>query len=121
MQRVEFERERRHQLALERLGSNSPICLYCDEADWRCLERHPVCREAEDGTTLVLCRNCHAKRSGPQPPRSANSRTCVLCAEADPRCLEDHHIAGRKHDSTTVVACFNCHRNLTDMQKDHPQ
>ena len=121
MQRIEFNRERRYQFALERLESNSPVCLHCNEADWRCLERHPIGREAEYDTSLILCRNCHAKRSGVQPPSSANSRACVLCAEADPRCLEDHHIAGRKHDSTTVVTCFNCHRKLTDMQKDQPQ
>jgi hypothetical protein len=121
MRKIEFERERRRQLAFERLGSNIPTCVGCAESDWRCLELHCDNLADADSTTLVICRKCKAKQSNSRPNHRPKWHFCVICADCDPRCLEDHHVAGRKYDSITVVVCFNCHRKLTDMQKGHPQ
>jgi hypothetical protein len=57
--------ERRKQRALERLGTDSPRCVECDEDDWRCLELHHPGGQAYDDTTVILCRNCHRKVSDP--------------------------------------------------------
>jgi hypothetical protein len=56
-------RERKKQHALHRLGTQSPYCVVCGEADWRCLELHHLAGRAYDDTTAILCRNCHRKLS----------------------------------------------------------
>lgn len=66
MDTEEFERERRKQRALERLGSNHPRCVYCGEADERCLERHHIAGRAYGEELAVVCRNCHRKLSDMQ-------------------------------------------------------
>lgn len=65
--------ERRKQSALERLGTNDPKCIYCDESDWRCLELHHIAGKKNDRTTVIVCRNCHRKLSDLQkdhPPQN---------------------------------------------------
>ena len=64
--------ERRKQKALERLGTNNPICVLCGETDWRCLELHHIAGKPFDGALAIVCRNCHRKLSDlqkdhPQP------------------------------------------------------
>ncbi len=45
----------------------------CGEDDWRCLERHHLAGRAYDGTTVILCRNCHRKQSDPSDNADAPS------------------------------------------------
>ena len=61
-----FDRERRRQRALERLGTDDPCCAICAENDWRCLELHHIAGQAFDDTTMIVCRNCHRKLSDMQ-------------------------------------------------------
>ncbi len=67
--------ERRKQKALERLGTNSPVCVLCEEADWRCLELHHIAGKSFDGALAIACRNCHRKLSDMQKdhPQSAST------------------------------------------------
>lgn len=67
----ELAREIRKQRRLEKLGSNSPLCGECGEGDWRCLELHHVADFGCDDTTVILCRNCHRKRSDDQKAHPA--------------------------------------------------
>jgi methionyl-tRNA synthetase len=61
-----LQREIRKQRALERLNSDNPRCIYCGEADWRCLESHHIAGRAYDEERAVVCRNCHRKLSDMQ-------------------------------------------------------
>jgi hypothetical protein len=38
----ELEREKRRQMRLERLGTNTPRCVVCGEDDPSCLELHHI-------------------------------------------------------------------------------
>lgn len=58
--------ERRRRQAHERLGTTTPRCGECGEADWRCLEAHHVAGRRFDEATVILCRNCHRKASDAQ-------------------------------------------------------
>jgi hypothetical protein len=58
--------ERRKQKALERLGTNNPVCVVCGETDWRCLELHHIAGKPFDGALAIVCRNCHRKLSDMQ-------------------------------------------------------
>ena len=66
MTRQQIEQERRRQRALERLGSQNPVCVICGETDWRCLELHHVAGKRFDTSTAIVCRNCHRKLSDQQ-------------------------------------------------------
>jgi hypothetical protein len=47
---------------LTRLGTRTPICVYCDETSIECLELHHVVGKKLDSTlTEIRCRNCHRK------------------------------------------------------------
>ena len=72
MNNIENEQERRKQKAIERLGTNNPVCVLCGETDWRCLELHHIAGKSFDDALAILCRNCHRKLSDlqkdhPQP------------------------------------------------------
>ena len=57
---VEIAVRREQQLA--RLGSRTPICVYCDETAIECMELHHVVGKKLDSTlTEIRCRNCHRK------------------------------------------------------------
>lgn len=71
--------ERQKQRALERLGTQHPVCLLCGEDNYRCLELHHVAGQAYDQITGILCRNCHRKLSDPTENR---------CAPDDPPLME---------------------------------
>lgn len=62
----ELNRERRRQSALERLGTNTPICLACGEGDPLVQEKHHIAGQSFDGMTASICRNCHRKLSDSQ-------------------------------------------------------
>lgn len=69
--KVDFERERRRQRALERLGTDDPRCVSCGEGDWRCLEFHHLSGHAYGEEGVVMCRNCHRKVSDSQKDHPA--------------------------------------------------
>ena len=60
---TEIRRERRHQAAIERLGTNKPACVICGENDPRVLEKHHLEGQAFGETLVPVCRNCHRKLS----------------------------------------------------------
>lgn len=67
----DFERERRKQHRLEKLGSNNPLCGMCGESDDRTLELHHVAGRKHDEMVAILCRNCHRKMSDDQKDHPA--------------------------------------------------
>lgn len=67
----ELAREIRKQRRLEKLGTNSPICGTCGEADYRTLEKHHVAGRKYDPDTVITCRNCHRKVSDDQKDHPA--------------------------------------------------
>ncbi len=81
----ELKREARKQRALERLGTNEPICATCGECDWRCMERHHVADYGTDDATVLVCRNCHRKLSDGQREHPA----------FDPQADQMLHMIGR--------------------------
>jgi hypothetical protein len=74
----EFERERRKQRRLDKLGTNNPRCGTCGEADDRVLELHHVAGRKHDDVTAILCRNCHRKMTDNQKDHPA------VITQADP-------------------------------------
>jgi hypothetical protein len=78
----EYEKERRRQARLERLGSDNPKCLFCDEDEPSCLERHHIGGMAFGDECVIVCRNCHRKLSDKQkdhPPVVAGSPNTLEC------------------------------------------
>jgi hypothetical protein len=78
----EYEKERRRQARLERLGSDNPKCLFCDEDEPSCLERHHIGGRAFGDECVIVCRNCHRKLSDKQkdhPPVVAGSPNTLEC------------------------------------------
>ena len=60
MDKLELNRERRRQRALERLGSNNPRCLFCGIDEPLVMELHHIAGDAFDHETKSpVCRNCH--------------------------------------------------------------
>jgi hypothetical protein len=57
----EFERERREQRRLEKLGIDNPRCCTCGESDSRVLELHHIAGRKFDDAMAIQCRNCHRK------------------------------------------------------------
>jgi hypothetical protein len=72
-----------HQARLERqyqrLGTRTPCCTVCGEADPDCLERHHIAGCAYDDATVIVCRNCHRKQSEEQ-----NSDPDILAGDDQP-------------------------------------
>jgi hypothetical protein len=62
----DYEKERRRQARLERLGSNDPKCLFCDEDDPCCLESHHISGKKFGDECVIVCRNHHRKLSDKQ-------------------------------------------------------
>jgi len=58
--------EARKQKARRRLGSETPRCGTCGEADPRCLEAHHIAGRKHHDSTAAICRNCHRKLSDAQ-------------------------------------------------------
>lgn len=84
--------ERRREAAYERLGTRTPRCRSCNEADPFVLTgTHPD----------IVCYQCQAVRDGKKP-------------------TEDHHLGGRHNYPFTVPIPANDHRRLNDMQNDWP-
>jgi hypothetical protein len=122
MDQITLGRERRRQLAKERLSTNQPRC-HCGEDDWRCLQliSNPDVTN-DNSANIIICRSCRCKqRPIPRRHKITAQRACLVCTEADPRCLELHHIAGRAFANDCVTVCSNCHAKLSDMRKEHLQ
>lgn len=114
-----FDREIRRQRRYEQIGTSTPRCPDCGEADWRCFT----------ATLMPRCANCAIKATKSDKPASkqrrlkelrTNNPRCALCGESDWRCIQEHHVGRRKHDAMTVLLCANDHLKMTDDQKDHP-
>ncbi len=63
--------ETRRQKAFDRLGTDEPICAFCGETDWRCMELHHIAGDGFDQTLVTVCRNCHRKLSEMQKDHPA--------------------------------------------------
>jgi hypothetical protein len=63
MDKLELNRERRRQRALERLGSNNPQCVVCGCDDPLALELHHLAGQAFGDDMAPVCRNCHRRLS----------------------------------------------------------
>ena len=63
MDKLELNRERRRQRALERLGSNNPRCVICGCDDPLALELHHLAGQAFGDDLAPVCRNCHRRLS----------------------------------------------------------
>ena len=68
---MNFEKEKRRQVRLERLGMNDPRCGLCGETDDRTFEAHHVSGQKYDDATVVICRNCHRMASDDQKDHPA--------------------------------------------------
>jgi hypothetical protein len=77
----ELRQEKRKQRVLERLGTDNPRCVFCGEADLRCLEQHHIAGRAYGEECAPVCRNCHRKLSDSQkdhPPRLTGAQPVLL-------------------------------------------
>lgn len=61
--KIALKRAIRLERAHERLGSNEPRCLHCDEDFPHCLELHHIAGRAIHGDVVIACRNCHRKQT----------------------------------------------------------
>ena len=66
MDTLTFERERRRQTALDRLGTDNPSCVICADNNWRHLELHHIAWHAFDDMTVIVCCKCHRDLSDMQ-------------------------------------------------------
>jgi hypothetical protein len=67
----DYNSERRRQKALERLGTNKPKCVFCNESNPHCLERHHIPGRGFGDEVVIVCRNCHRKLSNSQKGHSS--------------------------------------------------
>ena len=70
--------ERQKQNALERAGTNEPVCSICGESHWSVFEKHHIAGRRYSDMTVRLCKNCHAKATGLQhghPPHASGKPT----------------------------------------------
>ena len=66
MDKSEFDRERRRQRRLEKLGTDDPHCAGCGTGDDRMLELHHIAGRKHDDTLVIVCGNCHQVLSDDQ-------------------------------------------------------
>lgn len=59
MSEKELRMETRKQKALDRLGTDHPICAGCLGDDWRYMELHHLEGQAFGETLVIVCGNCH--------------------------------------------------------------
>jgi hypothetical protein len=71
MNNQEYERERRRQKRLGKLGTNDPHCSLCGEGDDRMLELHHIAGRQHDDALAIVCRNCHRVVSDDQKDHPA--------------------------------------------------
>jgi hypothetical protein len=81
MNDLEYQKERRRQRRVEQFPSGAH-CLFCNEDDPHCLERHHVAGKAFGDEQVIVCRNHHRKLSDKQkdrPPVTAGDPTRHDC------------------------------------------
>jgi hypothetical protein len=92
MNKLELNRERRRQRALERLGTNKPWCVVCGFDDPVALELHHIAGRPYGDQLVPVCRNCHrllsdAQKDHPepqnQPPSELESIVHFLLGRSD--------------------------------------
>jgi len=66
----EYQKERRKQRRVEQFPPGAH-CLFCDEDDPHCLERHHVAGKTFDNKRVIVCRNHHRKLSDRQKDHPA--------------------------------------------------
>jgi hypothetical protein len=69
--------EHRKQSRLHKLGTNSPRCCICGNADWRVIEEHHVAGRKHDNRVVLVCANHHRiltddQKDHPQPEACAD-------------------------------------------------
>ena len=67
------DKNTRKQQAHQRFGTREPKCAICRENDWRCLEKDHIAGQTFSDETIILCSNCHKRRTDLQkdhPPIS---------------------------------------------------
>jgi len=75
-----MDEEDRKQQRLRRLGTQTPICVSCDESDPAVLELHHIAGRKHDDDLAIVCANCHRKLSDwqrdhvPSVPRPAKDQ-----------------------------------------------
>jgi len=52
--------EARYRKALERLGTDTPQCAFCDAMNPFCLQLHHIAGQENDARTIIVCLNHHA-------------------------------------------------------------
>jgi len=100
---------------LLRLGSDAPKCAKCGNDD-----RRVLCRIPQGRRSLILCRNCRARRR-PITTAAAVRKTrqfaaagydraaCVVCGESALGLLELDHLLGAANSSRVQPLCANHH------------
>lgn len=71
------DQECRKQSRFHKLGTNSPRCCVCGNADWRVIEEHHPAGRKRDGRVVLVCANCHhilsdAQKDHPKTQPSAD-------------------------------------------------
>lgn len=61
MNKAEFERERRQEQRLQKIGTRTPRCSCCGETHWSCFEEHHIAGRKHDPSTIFICVTCHKK------------------------------------------------------------
>jgi hypothetical protein len=64
------DHERRKQHRLHKLGTNSPRCAVCGNADWRVIEEHHAAGRKHDKRVVLVCANHHRILSDGQKDHS---------------------------------------------------
>lgn len=112
---------------LLRLGTDAPQCARCKSADIRHL-----CRVQDPHRgTLILCRNCRARRkllSGSAAARAAQRfnaagyavPACVVCDELSLQLLELDHLLGAANSGVMEPLCANHHAIKSFMAEHGP-
>ena len=66
MNTCDFDRERRRERRLEKLGTDNPHCAVCGNGDDRVLELHHIAGRKHDDLLVIVCGNCHQVLSDDQ-------------------------------------------------------
>ena len=71
MNKQELAQETRKLRRCEQLGTNNPRCGTCGHNRWQAIEKHHPADHGRDGTTVLICRNCHRVLSDNQKDHPA--------------------------------------------------
>ncbi len=60
------DKNTRKQQAHQRLGTREPKCAICGLNDWECLDKDHLAGRKYSDEVVILCANCHRKRTDSQ-------------------------------------------------------